>query len=422
MPDLHSAPAAYADDETVDTDFVHHLVRGAELLQVGDAAQAQHILERALQLRPKNQRGQNLLALSYFKLGLFDRAEGIYRALIADHPADPTLRVNLGLVQLKTGRADDAALAFSAALELQPEHPKAQSYLGLAHLHRRDYALARQWFEKAGNVVMAERAQRQAEAGQESLSPVEVEVAAPEPLEATPLRAPGAFFAARPDLEARTPALDAAPIDLATLTSSRRVEALHAAPFGVSPTLVVVEVQGELFTRVEGLVASFGPLELKPAFKRFRGRMTDKPFGEEARRMLHVAGAGRLWLAREGRSFLAFEVGDEPAYFREEAIFAFEESLLFENGRVPSKLGGDLHLVHLRGKGAALLVSRQPPRSVDVTKGEPCRVPIEVLLGWHGNIAPRVVALAQEAEGATALPVVELSGEGRVLLDAALGS
>lgn len=437
MPDLHSASTAYADEETVDTDFVHHLVRGAELLQGGDPSHARGILERALRLQPRNQRGQNLLALSYFKLGLFDRAEEIYRALITEHPQDPTLRVNLGLVHLKTNKADVAIAAFSSALELSPGHPKAQNYLGLAHLQKRDYQKARDWFEKAGNTAMAERATAQGagavplanvgEGALQALDTREVPFTAPEINEATPVRAPGAWIATRPSTspaESTAPLPvppPAGPVELVAFSAAQRIDSLHAAPFAASASMVVVEVRAELFTRVENLVASFGTHELKPAFKRFRGRVTDKPFGEPGRRMMHASGQGRLWLAPQGRHFVALEIGDEPAYFREESLFAFEESLLFENGRVPSKLGGDLHLVHLRGHGAALLTSRHKPRSIDVVRGEPCRVPIDVLIGWHGNVAPRIVALAEEATSdGLALPAVELSGEGRVLLDVAI--
>jgi uncharacterized protein (AIM24 family) len=132
--------------------------------------------------------------------------------------------------------------------------------------------------------------------------------------------------------------------------------------------------------------------------------------------MLRVAGEGRFVIAREGRAFTPLELGDEPAYFREEVLFAFEESLVFENGRVPSKLGGDLHLVHLRGRGRLLLVSGGEPRAVEVRKGEPLRIPMDQLVGWHGPlIQPRVVPIVEETpELGIAL---ELSGEGRALVD-----
>jgi uncharacterized protein (AIM24 family) len=122
-------------------------------------------------------------------------------------------------------------------------------------------------------------------------------------------------------------------------------------------------------------------------------------------------------ISRENRIFTALELGDEPAYFREEVLFAFEESIVFENGRVPSKNGYDLHLVHLRGRGRLMLVTAGLPKAVELTKNEPLRIPMDQLVGWHGPlIQPRIVPIVEEApELGVAL---ELSGEGRALVDA----
>src|SRR5205807_3866932 len=91
------------------------------------------------------------------KLGDLQRAEEIYRSLIQDHPADPTLRVNLGLVFLKAGTAADAVRCFETALDLAPDHQKAQNYLGLGLAQKGELARAREWFLKSGNQAMAER-------------------------------------------------------------------------------------------------------------------------------------------------------------------------------------------------------------------------------------------------------------------------
>ena len=211
------------------------------------------------------------------------------------------------------------------------------------------------------------------------------------------------------------------PLALAAYTGSRRMQVpMGDGSFLVGATEAVVQVRGELLTRLDGLVASWGSSSLKPELKRFRGKATDKPFGEGARRMLRANGEGRYVIAREGRCFTALELGDEPAYFREEILFAFEESLVFENGRVPSKVGTDLHLVHLRGRGKLLLVTTGSPRSVEVNRGEPLRIPMDQLVGWHGPlIQPRLVPIVDEApELGVAL---ELSGEGRALVDAPEG-
>jgi Tfp pilus assembly protein PilF/uncharacterized protein (AIM24 family) len=586
-------------DLTENQEFDKALAEGSEALQGGEAARAKVLLEKALRHKPRNQRARNLLGLSLFKLGELEKAESLYRGLIEDHPADPTLRVNLGLVFLKSGASSDAVRCFETTLDLQPDHSKAQNYLGLALAQKGDHAKARDWFVKCGNAPMAERMTAAlqaspirdvAEGAAESLAgeqpftsalesapkagsasaaePVDdAPAVADEPAEVKPARdvAAGAistppqgsrWVATAPAVEApavrplarlalrsrgggsppsspslplpdrevladahaaaalveeddarhraakaaadtnptiapvaksappssslsedesqavaraaadhaavhtpESPAPESAaapqapqapvstppaerpaivspvsappvpvdgfvqtpPLALAAYTASRRMQVPAGdGGFLVGATEAVVQVHGELLTRLDGLVASWGTAALKPELKRFRGKATDKPFGEGARRMLRATGDGRYVIAREGRCFTALELGDEPAYFREEILFAFEESLVFENGRVPSKVGTDLHLVHLRGRGKLLLVTAGSPRSVEVNRGEPLRIPMDQLVGWHGPlIQPRLVPIVEEApELGVAL---ELSGEGRALVDAPEG-
>jgi len=419
MPEAAQS-AAFADDQGVDADFVHRLVRGSELLSGGDASGARALLEQALRLQPGNERGQNLLALSYFKLGMFQRAEELYRALIVDHPDDATLRMNLGLVFLKAGRSDDAIRSFEAALGVEPGHRKTANYLGLMHFQRKDWGRAKEYFDLAQNAQMSARA-----------AVALANAAAPQPGDAPGPVTDGVEMTFSPSTEVareRTgpwlvargenpPPPDASP-ELVSFTSTARLEGPPAAPFAVTPTLVVIDVKTELYVRLEDLLATFGNVDFKPAFKRFRGRVTDKPFGEPERRMMHATGPGRVWVQPGARRFLTLEIGDEAAFFREDLVFAFEESLLFENGRVPSKVGGDLQLVHLRGRGKVLVSTAFRPRAVEVTREEPCRVPVDRLVGWHGNVAPRVVALGEDGTETNAVATVELSGEGRVILDA----
>jgi hypothetical protein len=455
-------------------EFDRSLSAGTEALTQGNPADARLALEKALRYKPRNQRARNLLGLSLFKLGELPRAEEIYRSLIEDHPADPTLRVNLGLVFLKSGAAADAVRCFETALDLAPEHQKAQNYLGLALAQKGELAKAREWFLKSGNEAMAvrmaqalsqspirevaqgaeaalsgdqpfkpaveekkgdtlemERPPALAEAAQGEPSPAGARWVATTPAQAAaPPVAPAAEKTSlgrmipnlpEPSQPPAASVAEAATESMAHYTAEKRLDVPVAeASFGIGPNEVVIHVRGEVLTRLDGLVASWGSTALKPELKRFRGKATDKPFGDGARRMLRAAGEGRFVVAREGRYFTALELGDEPAYFREEILFAFEESILFENGRVPSKGGNDLHLVHLRGHGKLLLVTNGIPRSVDVLRGEALRIPMDQLVGWHGPlIQPRLVPIVEEApEMGVAL---ELAGEGKALIDVPAG-
>ena len=449
-------------------EFDRALSAGNEALSQSDPGDARIALEKALRYKPRNQRARNLLGLALFKLGELTKAEEIYRALIDDHPADPTLRVNLGLVFLKQNASADAVRCFETALDLAPEHQKAQNYLGLALAQKGELARAREWFLKAGNDPMADRMAQAlhqspiravaAEASEalsedQPFTPATEEKAAkkgdtqeiprPPPHDAasrgnwvatvpgTPAAPPVSAAAARiaqgaivanapeptnPPPPTREPSVEAPP-SMSQYTSAKRLAVPdQASGFAIGPSEVLIHVRGEMLTRLDGLVASWGSLTMKPELKRFRGKATDKPFGEGPRRMLRASGEGRYVISREGRCFTALELGDEPAYFREEVLFAFEESILFENGRVPAKAGPDLHLVHLRGRGKLLLATGGVPRAVEVRKGEPLRIPMDQLIGWHGPlIQPRLVAIVEEApELGVAL---ELAGEGRALLD-----
>jgi Flp pilus assembly protein TadD len=428
-------------------EFDRAVAEASDSLQRGEAGGARQLLEKALRYKPRNQRARNLLGLSLFKLGELEKAESIYRGLIEDHPADPTLRVNLGLVFLKLGAANEAARCFETTLDLSPDHRKAQNYLGLALAQKGDVSRAREWFLKAGNAAMAQRMEQQlaaaaplrevAEKAQDTLQEARPFQPAIDEKEAGDERAPastwvatapaGAAAIGRVALGSSGSAAPAAaneppemeePSELAEYTTTRRLSIpSREGGFGIGSTEVVIQVRGEMLTRLDGLVASWGQLSLKPELKRFRGRPTDKPFGEGARRMLRASGEGRFVISREGRVFTALELGDEPAYFREEVLFAFEESIVFENGRVPSKTGHDLHLVHVRGRGKLLLVTVGEPKAVQLTRGEPLRIPMDQLVGWHGPlIQPRVVPIVEEApELGVAL---ELAGEGSALVDA----
>ncbi len=601
MSSRGGAPSAGVDEE-----FLTNLYRGGELLAAGKVIEAKDYLERAHALQPKNEKGQNLLGLTYFKLGLFDRAAEIYEALVRENPVDPTLRVNLGLVYLKTSALPRAVREFETAVDLSPEHKKAHNYLGLALAQLGNYAEAKDHFIEAGSDAMAQKMERAlsgestglhrmpapleqqhddrfaeiegsevvAEQGgqpvlerpplplgegrREGASPrsplppgegqgegafaetdwgaqaasayeedeqpvppsdlppeleVQVEESTPSGL---PLQAgvsgvsagdddmrfaedegPGAYaepparsgresfavmtpeeLGAQPEAESEAESEEeeeesplAAAMDSLTLpqsdppeaplspreragvrapvapeqwqttplSESRTAEVVGIpladlaptlevlklpplAPFDARPEGVSITVAGEMLTRVDGLVFTSGEVTFAPELKRFRGRTTDQPFGLERTRMMRATGRAVLVVGVEkGAMFQAVDLADESAYFREDRVYAFEEPVMFENGRVPSEQTGDLDLVHLRGKGKVLLKLDGALRTQRVRMEEPVTVPLERLVGWFGNVSPRLTAVASEESGQVVHAGAELSGEGFVLVAVPLG-
>jgi uncharacterized protein (AIM24 family) len=246
----------------------------------------------------------------------------------------------------------------------------------------------------------------QAPARETAVAPVEPVVFPPAPSPARSLReatraAPGEHGTLRPT-------------ELTTVAG--KLPGDGSRTFTVTPEAVRVEVRGEVLVRTAGLLGWTGVIEARAEFKRFRGRVTDKPFGWGPARMHRLVGTGTAWLGVMGRTFLAVDLGDESVYLREDWVFGFEEPVMFENGRVPSEVAPDLDLVHLSGVGQVLLALPGPLRSTEVRHDAPVTVPLQHWVGWQGQLSPRVVALGWEGPEGTPAPAVELSGEGVALL------
>jgi uncharacterized protein (AIM24 family) len=402
---------AGGDDEVegLDEEFLFHLRRGSDLLGRGDAEGARASLERAREFRPKDGKVLGLLGQAYHKLNRFDEAADVWHRVVDDNPVEPAARVNYGLSCLKARRYPEAIKQLEIAVDLNPDHRKAMGYLGLAYMEAGYPAEARGWFVKAGSGHMAARCDEMIAKG-EVKKPEPPAPRGQPPATEPPLPPPPARPVA-PVSESRTPAGG-----LGAWVDSHLVRSGGAESFSVQGDTLVVTVRGATLCRLEGLFAQKGALQLAPEMKRFRGKATEKPFGQGASQMRRVTGDGLLLFRAAGRRFTALDLGGESGYFREEAVFGLEEGIGFENGRVPSRLNAELNLVHLKGRGRFLVVSRGEPVTVDVGSDQPVSVPLAALVGWTGNLTPRLATLSDggDVEGPIA---VELSGEGRAITD-----
>jgi hypothetical protein len=138
-------------------DFLYHLSRGSELLKENLVAEAKEALEVALSLQPQDLRGQGLLGVVYFRLGLYPRAIDIYRQIVEVFGDEVTPKVNLALCYVKTGQHHAARELLEDVVNRDPEHHRAWAYLGLTFQFMHDFAKAEAAFARAGQHGMAER-------------------------------------------------------------------------------------------------------------------------------------------------------------------------------------------------------------------------------------------------------------------------
>jgi len=135
--------------------YEQRIVMGGELLRQDRVTEARAEFEAALEVRPGDPKALGLLGLTLFRLSDFQGALPVYRELVAATPTDPSLRMNLGLVYLKLGQADEAIDELTHSRDLDPSQTRAVSYLGLAYARKGEYAKAYQAFLQAGQSDLA---------------------------------------------------------------------------------------------------------------------------------------------------------------------------------------------------------------------------------------------------------------------------
>jgi len=392
---------------SVDEEFQHHLSVASDRLAKGDVDGARETLRRAAARLPDDGTSLGLLGQACYRAGLYDEAAAAYVRLVDENPVEISARVNLGLAWLKGGKQAEAVKQFSVALDLDPQHRRAMGYLGLALLESGDPRGARAWFEKSGSPGMVARCDAEMIDREGSTTPEPPPGPTPAP---PPMPAP---------TTARTPL---SPGGLGAFAAQRTVRPPPEV-FAIEGGILHVAVRGELVCRLDGLFAVRGAVTARPEVKRFRGKLTEKPFGAGRERMNRVAGEGALFFRTGGWVFTVVDLAGDAGYFREEAVFALEEAVVFENGRVPSRHSRDLDLVHLRGRGRMLLRTVAAPVAIEISGSEPLRVPPQALVGWTGAVTPRIGLLAAEGVPPDAAPppgapvMVELNGDGRVFVD-----
>jgi Tfp pilus assembly protein PilF len=84
------------------------------------------LLERAVELAPRNVRAQNNLGVGYLRAGHYDRAEQALSRAVEANPAHFRAWLNLGLARHARGDARGCA-AIARALALNPHYPAARA-------------------------------------------------------------------------------------------------------------------------------------------------------------------------------------------------------------------------------------------------------------------------------------------------------
>jgi uncharacterized protein (AIM24 family) len=422
--------------------FLTHFNKGREAYDGKRFEEALHELEEAYLLRPRDTKVLNLLGLVYFKQDRYDKAEEVYRKLLADSPDAHTLHYNLGLIYFKLNRLDEAESAFLKAQELSTENPKISFYLGSIYERQRRFQDAIYHYRRAGASLMVRRVEDKlagSRAAPSAAPKAASAVAPPNP------RTDTARFRAEEVREAIRRAEDALvgprlkPVGEPVLAR----DALPHRPGQVGDVTLPgprnpdgsgrgrlsatqpVRLEQERFRLLENALLEV-TLETKVFIKpgtvySYQGALT---FWVKERRagghpsLAIVTGKGRLLLKDKGRevTFLQVETTQhvEPSH-----LLACDDTLTPRYVRVGTDKGAAEFLA-LDGHGLLALSVASRPLTLVVTPDLPVSVPATSLITWSGALTPTLVTNPEMYE--SALPAdggtwIRLEGDGRVLVE-----
>jgi len=137
--------------------FLMHRNRGRKLLEEKRFSEARAELECAIMLRPRDESTLDLLGTIYYALDLRPEAATVYRSLLELHPEADVLHANLGVLEYKSGRYDDARRRLETALLLNPGNSRPHVYIGLIERAQGNLSACLKHLEAAGATELIQR-------------------------------------------------------------------------------------------------------------------------------------------------------------------------------------------------------------------------------------------------------------------------
>jgi uncharacterized protein (AIM24 family) len=451
--------------------FLTHFNKGKDFYDAKRLTEAEGELEEAYLLRPRDPKVLNLLGLVYFKQEKFEKAEEVYRKLVAESPEAHTLYYNLGLIYFKLNRLEDAESAFLKSLELAKDKAKINFYLGSIYERLHRYKDAIYQYRQAGANLMVRRVE------DKMASTAPPSPGAPVAAPARPRKAKddtAEFPKAQVHEHIRRMASDDAmaraelgitaktvqpvsesllaegpPRELSPDTARYRRQPQHEEtlpPAGRRPPEIVAYGRDgdvtvpeppektarrspEIFRFLENnlMEADFtGKVFIKQGtIYSYSGNLTfwvkdKRPGGQPP--LVIITGTGRVILTDHDREITFMQVHDETVYVEPSHLLACEEGL---TPRYVPLGDASLEVLALEGRGMVALSVASKPLPLAVSPGLPVSVPAASVITWSGDLVPKVVDDPQIHavmlhSGPRAGPLLRLEGTGRILVEQAV--
>ena len=161
-----------------------------------------------------------------------------------------------------------------------------------------------------------------------------------------------------------------------------------------SDRVLEVNVNNQLiWTKTGSMVAYLGQIRFtrEGMMEHGLGTMLKKAFTGEGARLTKAEGAGKVYLADQGKKITILALQNEAIFVNGNDVLAFEPSLKFNitmMRKIAAMVSGGLFNVRFEGTGMLAITTHYDPVTLRVTPGQPVFTDPNATIAWSGTLTP----------------------------------
>ena len=161
-----------------------------------------------------------------------------------------------------------------------------------------------------------------------------------------------------------------------------------------SERVLEVNVTNSLvWTKTGSMVAYLGQVKFtrEGIMEHGLGNMLKKAFTGEGARLTKAEGAGKVYLADQGKKITILQLNNESIFVNGNDVLAFEPSLKFNitmMRKIAAMVSGGLFNVRFEGSGMLAITTHYDPITLRVSPGRPVYTDPNATIAWSGALTP----------------------------------
>ena len=158
-----------------------------------------------------------------------------------------------------------------------------------------------------------------------------------------------------------------------------------------SDHMLEINLNGRVWTKTGSMVANIGNVKFsrEGMMEHGLGKMLKKAMTGEGTQLTKVEGAGKVYLADDGKKVTIINLQNESICINGHDILAFEESIDWDihfTKRIAGMVSGGLFHVELKGTGMVAFTTHYEPLTLKVSSSTPVCTDPNATVAWSGNL------------------------------------